>query len=77
VSVPVLSKDAVDVGQPLYRGAAAEEDAVPRAVGDGGQDGRRHREHQGAGAQDDQERHRPVEGRILRPEGRPAEEELQ
>ena len=48
-----VEADAADLGQPLQRVALAHEKAVFRRVADGGHDGRRRRQHKGAGAEHD------------------------
>ena len=50
-----------DVGQSLHRRAAPEEDAAPRARGDGGEHGRWDGEDERAGAHHHEERHRAVD----------------
>ena len=57
----LIEADAVHVGQSFHGGAAAEEDALPGAGGDGREDRRRNGEDQGARTQHHQQRHRAVE----------------
>src|SRR5699024_10044166 len=51
----LVEADAADPGQPLQRVALADQEAVLRRVADGGHDGRRRRQHEGAGAEDDED----------------------
>ena len=63
VSVPVLSMaTTLHLGELLDRRAAAEENAAPRAPGDGGEDGGRNGQHERARRGDDEERHGVVKG---------------